>query len=288
VIGCHGLVWTGRFDAEGLRRAVSGTLYAGYELLEIPLLDPFGFDREAGRAVLTGSGLRVAASLGLPMGADSSTAEPEQIARAEDVLRRALEVVHDLGGQDLCGVLYGSLRKYPAPATPGGRQASQDVLRQVAVRAAELGVTLSLEVVNRYEANQFNTARTALEYLNEIGDPSIKVHLDTYHMNIEESDLFSPVLEAGDRIGYVHIGESHRGYLGTGTVAFDEFFRALHTIGFTGPITFESFSTAVVDEELSRSLAIWRNLWQDGDDLAKHANAFIRNKIRANETLAMH
>lgn len=288
MIGCHGLVWTGQFDAQGLRRAVSGTLDAGYGLLEIPLLDPFGFDRVAGRAALTGSGLRVAASLGLPLGADSSTAEPEQVARAEDVLRRALEVVHDLGGQDICGVLYGSLRKYPAPATAVGRQASQDVLGRVAVRAAELGITLSLEVVNRYEANQFNTARTALQYLDEIGDPSIKVHLDTYHMNIEESDLFSPVLEAGDRIGYVHIGESHRGYLGTGTVAFDEFFRALHTIGFSGPITFESFSTAVVDEELSRSLAIWRNLWQDGNDLASHANTFIRNKIRANETLALH
>jgi D-psicose/D-tagatose/L-ribulose 3-epimerase len=50
--------------------------------------------------------------------------------------------------------------------------------------------------------------------------------MDTYHMNIEESDLFSPVLAAGDRLGYVHIGESHRGYLGTGTVDFDAFFPA--------------------------------------------------------------
>jgi D-psicose/D-tagatose/L-ribulose 3-epimerase len=54
--------------------------------------------------------------------------------------------------------------------------------------------------------------------------------VDTYHMNIEESDLFSPIPDAGDRIGYVHIAESHRGHLGSGTVDFDSFFRALKGI----------------------------------------------------------
>ena len=94
--------------------------------------------------------------------------------------------------------------------------------------------------------------------------------------NIEESDPFSPVLDAGDRLGYVHIGESHRGYLGSGTVDFHSFLRALNQIGYDGPITFESFSTAVVDETLSRSLAVWRNLWDDSDDLGAHARTFIR------------
>lgn len=71
-----------------------------------------------------------------------------------------------------------------------------------------------------------NTVAGALAFLDELGDPRIKLHVDTYHMNIEESDLFSPVLAAGDRLGYVHIGESHRGYLGSGIADFDAFFRA--------------------------------------------------------------
>lgn len=288
MIGAHGLVWSGSFDREGLAHAAQHAVDCGYELLEMPLLDPLGFDLQAAKSILGPQDIEVSASMGLPEGSDISSDDPEEVARGEAVLNRALDILGELGATQFCGVLYGVLRKYPAPATEVGRRHSQEVLRRVAERAGALGITLSLEVVNRYEANLFNTARGGLAYLDEIGAPNIKLHLDTYHMNIEESDLFLPVLAAGDRLGYVHIGESHRGYLGTGTVDFDSFFRALDAIGYAGPITFESFSTAVVDPVLSRSLAIWRNLWEDGDDLARHANAFIRNKIRAVETLELH
>lgn len=281
-------MWSGSFDQEGLANAIERTATAGYDVLEIPLLDPFGFDVAAAKELLRGSSLELTASMGLPEGADISTADPDQVRAGEAVLMRALEVLHELESQHFCGVLYAMLKKYPGPATAEGRRTSQEVLRRVAARARELGITLSLEVVNRYEANLFNTGLGALEYIKDIGDDNIKVHLDTYHMNIEESDMMLPVLAAADQLGYVHIGESHRGYLGTGSVDFDAFFRALHQVGYRGPIVFESFSTAVVDDNLSRSLAIWRNLWDDGDDLGAHAHQFITNKIRANETLRFH
>ena len=95
-------------------------------------------------------------------------------------------------------------------------------------------------------------------------------------------------LDAGDRLKYVHIGESHRGYLGSGTVDFDAFFRGLARIGYDGPVVFESFSSAVVNADLSRTLGIWRNLWDDSDDLAAHANTFIRGQLRAVESIALH
>jgi len=288
MIGCHGLVWTGKFDEQGFVGAVDRTLNAGFDLLEIPLLDPYGFDVAGAQRALARQPLTIAASLGLGDHSDISSGEPEKVRAGEQLLGKALEVLSDLGSQYLIGVLYGVLKKYPGPATAAGRASSQDVLGRVSERAASLGITLALEVVNRYEANLFNTVRGAMAYLDELGDPRIKLHVDTYHMNIEESDLFSPVLDAGDRIGYVHIGESHRGYLGSGTVDFDSFFRALQRIGYDGPITFESFSTAVVDETLSRSLAVWRNLWDDSDDLGAHASTFIRNKLRAVETISLH
>jgi D-psicose/D-tagatose/L-ribulose 3-epimerase len=96
------------------------------------------------------------------------------------------------------------------------------------------------------------------------------------------------VLEAGTNLGYVHIGESHRGYLGSGTVDFDSFFRALAVIGYDGPVVFESFSSAVVHPDLSNMLGIWRNLWTDGADLAAHANTFIRNHLAAVASIRMH
>jgi D-psicose/D-tagatose/L-ribulose 3-epimerase len=93
------------------------------------------------------------------------------------------------------------LKKYPEPATAAGHVTSLEVLGRVADRADALGVTLSLEVVNRYESNMFNPLAGALAFLDEQCDPRIKLHVDSYQMNIEESDLFSPVLAAGDRLG---------------------------------------------------------------------------------------
>jgi D-psicose/D-tagatose/L-ribulose 3-epimerase len=94
-------------------------------------------------------------------------------------------------------------------------------------------------------------------------------------MNIEEGFVGQAIERCGDRLGYFHVGESHRGYLGTGTVDFAAVFRSLARIGYDGPIAFESFSSAVVDPVLSNVLGVWRNLWSDGYDLARHAKAFM-------------
>ena len=116
---------------------------------------------------------------------------------------------------------------------------------------------------------------------DDIGADNVLIHLDTYHMNIEEDDLVRPVREVGDRLGYVHIGENHRGYLGSGHIDFTGFFHALADIGYPGPITFESFSSAVVAPGLSNDLAIWRNLWTDGGAIALHARQFAESQLEA-------
>ncbi len=133
-------------------------------------------------------------------------------------------------------------------------------------------------MVNRYETNVGNTAREMLALIEQTG-ADIGVHLDSYHMNIEENGLAEPVRESGDRFRYLHIGESHRGYLGTGNVDFDELFGAVREVGYTGPVTFESFSSAVVHPDLSTMLAVWRNLWDDSRDLATHARAFMAERL---------
>jgi len=107
------------------------------------------------------------------------------------------------------------------------------------------------------------------------------VHLDTYHMNIEEADLESALIDSGAMLGYFHIGESGRGYLGAGNIDFDRVFRGLAKAGYEGPITFESFSSAVVNKQLSGMLGIWRNLWEDSADLARHAKGFIEHRLKA-------
>ncbi len=82
----------------------------------------------------------------------------------------------------------------------------------------------------------------------------------------------------GDKIGYFHIGESNRGYLGDGVINFDLIFDALLDIDYKRDIVFESFSTTVVDEGLSLACAIWRDTWEDNDPLAAHAKRYIELK----------
>ncbi len=287
-IGCHGLVWTGNFDADGIRLAVQKTKEAGFDLIEFPLMDPFSFDVAVAKDALEEYDLPVSASLGLSEATDVTSSDPAIVAAGEALLIKAVDVLAGLGGQHFCGVIYSAMKKYMEPVTAEGLASSQAAIARVADHAAERGVSVSLEVVNRYETNVLNTARQALAYVAEVDRPNLGIHIDTYHMNIEESDMFAPVLDAAPALRYVHIGESHRGYLGTGTVDFDTFFKALGRIGYDGPIVFESFSSAVVAPDLSRMLGIWRNLWSDNVELGAHANAYIRDKLVAVESIRFH
>jgi D-psicose/D-tagatose/L-ribulose 3-epimerase len=100
-------------------------------------------------------------------------------------------------------------------------------------------------------------------------------------MNIEESDIQQAILETGDYLGYFHTGDSHRGYMGSGSIDLAGVFRALVKSGYKGPITFESFSSRVVGQPLEGILGIWRNLWEDSRDLAEHALMYTRAQLKA-------
>jgi D-psicose/D-tagatose/L-ribulose 3-epimerase len=280
-IGIHALVWVGDTDPASVDAAVTQTVAAGFDILEFSLHDSVNLNRDKTRELLTTNGLTAACSRGLARDADISSEDPAVVARGAALLNESLHVTHDIGATILTGALYSAFGKASHPLTPAGRDNVVGVLRELATDAAPLGVTLGLEICNRYETNVVNTARDCLRLADDIGADNVVIHLDTYHMNIEEDDLVAPVHEVGDRLGYVHIGENHRGYLGSGHIDFPAFFGALVDIDYRGPLTFESFSSAVVAPGLSNDLAIWRNLWDDGADLARHARAFIDDGLRA-------
>ncbi len=280
-LGIHALVWTGGWSEAESERAIAATAELGFDLIEIPLLDPAKVDPPRTRRQLEAHGIAAATSLGLNFAADISSADAEVAARGEALLNDALTVTGEVGADYMGGVIYSALGKYPGPATEEGRRHCVEALARLATRAREMGVTLGLEPVNRYESNLINTGEQALEMIAATGADNIVVHLDSYHMNIEEGDLARAVETCAPRLGYVHIGESHRGYLGTGTIDFRMLFGALARVGYAGPVTFESFSSAVVDPNLSNVLAVWRNLWDDGEDLAREAKRFIEAEIEA-------
>ncbi|EPD37301.1 MULTISPECIES: sugar phosphate isomerase/epimerase family protein [Delftia] len=278
-LGIHALVWAGDLSPASTRHVIEQTRQAGYDLVELSLHGPRLMDLALTRDLLQEHGLGVGCSRGLTFEADVSSEDPAVVARGLALLQEGVDITARLGGRYFGGILYGAMAKYGHPCTLQGRRNAIEAVRRIADFAGERGVTLGLEVVNRYESNLLNTATQALEFIDEVGQPHVCVHLDTYHMNIEEADLAAPVLACGQRLGYVHIGENHRGYLGAGHIDFAQFFGALAQIGYQGTVTFESFSSAIVNEQLSNALAIWRPMWEDGMDLALHARGFMADGL---------
>lgn len=280
-LGVHALVWEADWSREASARAIARTAETGFDFIEVPALDPASIDVAFTRRELERNGLGVTFSLGLDAESDIASGDPTKAARGLRKLEDALRVARDCGATHLCGILYSAFQKYAVPATPDGIAMSVDVLARVAEQAEASGITLGLEVVNRYESNVLNTASQGVELCRRIDRRMVKVHLDTYHMNIEESDAAAAIRETGAHLGYVHVGDSHRGYLGSGSIDFTAIFRSLAAAGYAGPIAFESFSSRVVGQPLEGILAIWRNLWEDSGDLAAHALAYMRVQLKA-------
>ena len=274
--GGHALVWAGDWSEASARKAAASAKKAGYDYIEMLMIEPDKIDVAMTKAVLSEYGLFATASLGLSPETDVTSTNPSIVKKGDELLRKVVDKLHAIGSTELCGVIYCSLGKYPGPASAENRANSIAAVARLADYATDKGINVNLEVVNRYETNIMNTGKEGLKFLEAVNRPNAYLHLDTYHMNIEEDGMSQAVLDAGDALGYVHIGESHRGYLGSGNVDFDTFFTALKKINYSGPITFESFSSVVVDPALSNALCIWRNLWEDSDDLAAHALKYMK------------
>lgn len=282
-IGIHALVWVGGWSPDEARHAIESTKRAGYDLIELAALDPASFDADLTAQLLKENDLQVAVSLGLAPETDVSSEDPDCVRRGRALLKQALSLTRDVGGTYLGGVIYSKLGRYAAPVTKRGRANSVESIAWLADEAAASGITLGLEFCNRYETNVLNTTAQTLDFISEVGRPNVMAHLDVYHMNIEEESFAAAVHAASGtgRLGYVHLGESHRGQLGTGSIPFDEFFTALDEVDYRGTLTFESFSSAVVNPTLSSNLAIWRNTWTDSMDLATRARSFITERFGA-------
>jgi D-psicose/D-tagatose/L-ribulose 3-epimerase len=244
-------------------------------------MDPKQVDIDFTRKQLEQHGLGATMSFGLDDSTDISSNDPEKTKRGQARLEEYIYLCRDIGATHLCGILHSAFQKYAVPTTPEGVARSVEVLRHVGEIAAKSDITLGLEVVNRYESNVLNTASQAVEMCKRIGLKNVGAHLDVYHMNIEESDMAQAIVDTGEHLAYFHTGDSHRGYMGSGSIDLAGAFRAVVKSGYKGPITFESFSSRVVGQPLEGILGIWRNLWEDSVDLASHALMYTKAQLKS-------
>lgn len=271
--GAHAFIWSGEWTPEGAEKVVRGAAEAELDFVEIPLLHPESMDIPATRELLDRYGLGCTCSLGLPRTAHL----PFASERAEEFLKVAVDVTGALGAPALSGAIYTHLGTLTGRApTEEELEAVARVLRNVARYAAERELSLGVEPVNRYESYLINLASQAREMLDRIGEPNVFVHLDTYHMNIEEKGFYDPIVATGERMQYIHLSESDRGTPGTGNVRWNEVFRGLEAIGYDGYLVMESF--AAVNEDIIGATALWRDVVGDPHALIRDGLAFLRGR----------
>ncbi len=117
-----------------------------------------------------------------------------------------------------------------------------------------------------------------MDSIKNIGNPNLGLHLDTFHMNIEENNFYNPIIEAGDKLKHIHITESDRGMTGEGNVHWDDFFKALAQINYQGPLVLENFSSEI--KALVGPTSLWRPSKYSSEDLAKGSLKFMQEMVR--------
>ena len=271
--GAHAFIWAADWSQEEAERVIGGAAAANLDFVEIPLLDLDAMDIEHTKSLLDQYEIGCACSLGLP----KSLHLPFDPGGAEQFLARALELTADLGAPALTGSLYTHLGTLTgAPPEENELRDVARILKNTARRAADLGLEVGIEPVNRYETYLINLASQAKDVLDAIDEPNVFVHLDTYHVNIEEKGFYDPIIALGSRLRYIHLSESDRGTPGTGNVHWDQVFEGLSAIDYTGALVMESF--AAVNEAIIGATALWRDVVGDPDVLVTDGLAFLREK----------
>lgn len=273
--GVHTSMWTMEWTPEAAEKTVEAATYYKMDFIEIALLNLPIVDAIHTKLLLEKNNLRAICSLGLPQESWASH-NPEG---AIDHLKTAIDKTSEMGCEALSGVVYGGIGER------SGLPPSQKELDNVAFALAEANkhaksknIFFGIEPVNRYETHLINTASQGVSMIERIGSDNIFLHLDTYHMNIEEKGVANGILDSKDHLRYIHLSESDRGTPGWGTCDWDEIFGTLAAINFKGGLAMESFIN--MPPEIAYGLSIWRPVAKDQTEVMENGLPFLRGKAK--------
>lgn len=273
--GVHTSMWTMNWDRAGAEKAIAAAAHYKMDFIEIALLNAPAVDARHSRELLEKNNLKAVCSLGLPQ-KDWASVNPDG---AIDHLKVAIDKTAEMGCLALSGVTYGGIgERTGVPPTQKEYDNIARALEAAAKYAKAKGILFGIEPVNRYENHLINTGWQAVEMIERVGSDNIFIHLDTYHMNIEEKGAGNGILDARKYLKYIHLSESDRGTPGSGTVDWDEVYATLAAIGFKGGLAMESFIN--MPPEVAYGLSVWRPVARDEAEVMGNGLPFLRNKAK--------
>jgi D-psicose/D-tagatose/L-ribulose 3-epimerase len=208
---------------------------------------------------------------------DLSSADNEVRERGISFLNSVIGTAEAIGAKIVAGPLYakiGRLQFLSPAARAQERDRSAAALREVTTTAEARGVELAVEVLNRFESDFLNIAEDAVPFVETIGSPAVGIHLDTFHMSIEEKDVGAAIRRAGAHLKHMHMSENDRGTPGDGQVRWNEVRQALQEVDYKGFLVIEAFNPSVSD--LAQFVRIWRPVAASQDALASDGLRFLR------------
>lgn len=276
-VGVNLLLWSAQMGPESID-LIHKAADMGFDGVEIFIDEPSAIDCQGIRNATEAGGLGITCCSIVGPDRHLISDDPATRRQALDYLRASCDVSAQVGSDTFCGPLYAGVGVLAGrPRTDEEWARAVEGLQAAATHAEACGVTLALEPLNRFETYFVNTAADCVRLCRDIGHPRVKVHLDTFHMGIEEKDLPTAIRTAGDLLWHVHCSENDRGTPGTGHTEWDGVFAALREIGYERWLVIESF--VLGNEAIAKAAAIWRDIAPSGDELAREGLAFLRRHI---------
>ena len=278
-IGVNTWVWTSPFTTKdfGLVPKIKGM---GFDIIEVALDDSALIDTRLLRKMVEDNGLEVTVCGAFGPTRDISSDDPEirknGVAYVEDAIRFATEV----GSTLFSGPIYsavGKTRMVPEAQKKQEWDWCVANLKALGKVASDAGVTLGVEPLNRFESDMINLVEQALKLVREVDHPAYRIHIDTFHANIEEKSIPDGIRLAGKLLGHFHACENDRGIPGTGHQDWVGMRDALVEIGYEGPVVIESFTPGAV--EIAKAASIWRPLAPSQDELASGGAKYLRDLL---------
>jgi D-psicose/D-tagatose/L-ribulose 3-epimerase len=252
----------------------------GFQTVEIPVEDPSHIDPAQVKTELDKLGL-ACGSVCACMGPDRDLrGTPEQQKTGLNYMMKLIDQMVVLDCPSLIGPVYSAVGRADAVPPPEYKQQWKAVvnnLRTLCDYAESKGRQVCLEPLNRFETDFINTCDQALQMIKDVGSPVLKLHLDTFHMNIEEKNQGKAIRKAGKLLGHFHACGSDRGTPGNDHIDWESIAAALKAIRYQGDVVIESFTTDV--KVIARAAAIWRRIEPTRDEIAVKGIKFLKKVL---------